>query len=147
MSEKTVLVPVDDGPLSNDALEHAIERNPDAEIVAFHAVDPAETSHLVAPGAGVPSEAYWSEVTEEAENRAKEILADARDLAESHDRDIRTEMGHGQPVQSVVERADSVDADEIVIGSHGREGLSRILLGSVAEGVIRRAPCPVTVVR
>jgi len=147
MSEKTVLVPVDDGPLSNDALEYALDRNPDAEIVAFHAVDPAEASQFIAPGAGVPSEAYWSEIAEEAENRAEDILADAREVAESRGREIRTETGHGQPVRSVVEHAESLDADEIVIGSHGREGISRVLLGSVAEGVVRRAPCPVTVVR
>ncbi len=147
MAEKTVLVPVDDGPLSNDALEHALERNPDAEIVAVHAVDPADAGRFVAPGAGVPSEPYWNEMVEAAEERAETVLDDARELAAAHDREIRTELDHSQPVRAVVERAESEDADEIVVGSHGRTGVSRVLLGSVAEGVVRRAPCPVTVVR
>jgi universal stress protein A len=53
----------------------------------------------------------------------------------------------GEPTLEIVKAAKEWPADLIVIGSHGRSGFSRILLGSVAEAVIREAPCPVLVVR
>jgi len=53
----------------------------------------------------------------------------------------------GEPVESVAEAAGDWRADLVVIGSHGRDGVDRFLLGSVAEGVARHAPCPVLVVR
>jgi nucleotide-binding universal stress UspA family protein len=53
----------------------------------------------------------------------------------------------GEPIELIVGAARDWPADLIVIGSHGRGGLGRVLLGSVAEGVTRRAPCPVLVVR
>lgn len=53
----------------------------------------------------------------------------------------------GDPATRIREKAAEWPADMIVTGSHGRRGLSRIMLGSVAEAVVRRAPCPVLVVR
>jgi nucleotide-binding universal stress UspA family protein len=49
----------------------------------------------------------------------------------------------GHPAGTIVQFADSQDVDLIVMGTHGRGGLSRLLMGSVAEAVVRRAPCPV----
>ena len=51
------------------------------------------------------------------------------------------------PTQAIVQLASDLEADLVVVGTHGRTGLARFLLGSVAEGVVRRAPCPVLVVR
>ena len=53
----------------------------------------------------------------------------------------------GDPVESIVETARDWPAELVVIGSHGRGGLGRVVLGSVAEGVARHAPCPVLIVR
>ncbi len=53
----------------------------------------------------------------------------------------------GHPVETIVEEAGRWEADIVVVGTQGRRGLSRLLLGSVAEGVLRRAGCPVLVVR
>ena len=53
----------------------------------------------------------------------------------------------GDPAPSIAGAARDWAADLVVIGSHGREGVDRVLLGSVAEGVARRAPCPVLIVR
>jgi nucleotide-binding universal stress UspA family protein len=55
----------------------------------------------------------------------------------------RIEVIEGQPVEAIVARARQLRADLIVMGTHQRRGLSRLLMGSVAEGVVRRAPCPV----
>jgi universal stress protein A len=53
----------------------------------------------------------------------------------------------GNPVREIIAFAEREHMDLIVMGSHGRTGLSRLLMGSVAEGVARRAPCPVLIVR
>jgi nucleotide-binding universal stress UspA family protein len=53
----------------------------------------------------------------------------------------------GLPFQTIIEAARAADVDLIVMGTHGRTGFSHLLLGSVAERVVRHAPCPVLVVR
>lgn len=59
---------------------------------------------------------------------------------------FRIAIVEGNPVEAILERAAQDQADVIVVGTHGRTGLRRLLIGSVAEGVLRRAPCPVVVV-
>ena len=56
-------------------------------------------------------------------------------------------IAHGVPFQSIIETARTAHVDLIIMGTHGRTGLSPILLGSVAECVVQHAPCPVLVVR
>jgi universal stress protein A len=53
----------------------------------------------------------------------------------------------GEPAREVVQFAEREHVDLIVLGTHGRTGLARVLMGSVAENVVRRAPCPVLVVK
>jgi nucleotide-binding universal stress UspA family protein len=53
----------------------------------------------------------------------------------------------GGPIREIVDFAERENVDLIVMGSHGRTGISRLLMGSVAEGVARRAPCPVMIVK
>jgi len=59
----------------------------------------------------------------------------------------KTEMRFGHPVETIVAAAEKMNADVIVIGTHGHTGVKRALLGSVAERVARHASCPVLVVR
>lgn len=61
--------------------------------------------------------------------------------------EIQTEIKTGEAARTIVEYIDDNSIDHIVIGSHGRKGVSRVLLGSVAEKVARRSPTPVTIVR
>jgi len=58
-----------------------------------------------------------------------------------------THLRLGDPTRAIVQLASDIEADLIVVGTHGRSGLARLLMGSVAEGVVRLAPCPVLVVR
>ena len=53
----------------------------------------------------------------------------------------------GDPATAIVETAEKEDADMIVLGTHGRTGLTRLLMGSVAEAVVRRANCPVLTIK
>jgi nucleotide-binding universal stress UspA family protein len=55
-------------------------------------------------------------------------------------------LSEGEPVDAILGRASGDDVDMIVMGTHGRTGLSRLFVGSVAEGVLRRASRPVVVV-
>jgi nucleotide-binding universal stress UspA family protein len=58
-----------------------------------------------------------------------------------------THLRHSEPAHALAQLAADVEADLILVGTHGRRGLARFLLGSVAESVVRLAPCPVLVVR
>jgi nucleotide-binding universal stress UspA family protein len=60
---------------------------------------------------------------------------------------VGTTLRAGDVVDTILDTATRLDADLLVMGTHGRTGLERFVLGSVAEQVLRRAPCPVTVVR
>jgi nucleotide-binding universal stress UspA family protein len=84
---------------------------------------------------------------DEAEAQARERLEAAVDRAETAGVDLDTDLVYGSPARAIVRYADDHDVDQIVVGCHGRDGVSRILLGSVAETVVRRSSVPVTVVR
>lgn len=131
--------------MSGRALEYAVEEHPDATLYLLHVTDFGAGGYTGTPGE--PAEVSSEEWYEVAEEQAETILETARQRAEELDQGVTvvTEMEVGEPARFIVESAEEVD--HIVIGSHGREGLSRVLLGSVAETVVRRSPVPVTVVR
>ena len=65
----------------------------------------------------------------------------------SGDIDVRYVLAEGDPASELVRLASETPCDLIIVGSHGRTGLGRLLLGSVAEVVVRRAPCPVLTIK
>ncbi|WP_254766679.1 universal stress protein [Salinilacihabitans rarus] len=135
-----VLVPMDGSQAAERAFEYAMELYPDADITVLHVVDSSAASEKT----GL---AYDEAVQRGLEERADEVFERARDLAAEagFDGAVRTETGIGSPARSIVDNAE--DADAVVMGSQGRTGAARVLLGSVAETVVREAPIPVTVVR
>ncbi|WP_058366364.1 universal stress protein [Haloparvum sedimenti] len=137
---KRILVPVDGSDKSAAALSFAAEEWPDAELTLLHVINPAEAASTV-EGTFPGAVEQWYETARE---RGERIVANA---AESVDREVETRVEVGRPAHTIVEVADDIDAHGIVIGSHGRKGVSRVLLGSVAESVMRNADRPVTVVR
>ncbi|WP_265109963.1 universal stress protein [Halosolutus halophilus] len=136
-----VLVPVDDSDPARAALEHAITTFPDAEITVLHVINPSISAY----DGDVPYN--FQRAVEAEEEEAERLFDAAREFGEEHDASIATETIVGAPARGIVEFADDADVDGIVLGSHGRSGISRVLLGSVAEQVVRRASVPVTVVR
>ncbi|WP_254841172.1 universal stress protein [Natronomonas marina] len=137
-----VLVPYDGSDLSEKAVEHAIERYDDAEIVLLYVLDFVGAGYDAPPEASLPG--YWADWYEDAESSGREMLEAVR---QRYDANVETETVLGRPARAIVEYAEDNDVDAVVMGSHGREGVSRVLLGSVAETVVRRSPIPVTVVR
>ena len=144
-----VLVPIDGSRPARAALDHVIEQFPDAELTLLYVVDPMAdySRHLAFPGYTAEDE-YSSE-----REKGEAVLEAARENAESAREDssgdtrIQTAIEVGSPGRTIVEYADAHDVDGIVLGSHGREGAARVLLGSVAEEVVRRSGVPVTIVR
>ncbi|ADD07191.1 UspA domain protein (plasmid) [Natrialba magadii ATCC 43099] len=141
MSEQ-ILLPYDGSTPSEKALEYALETFPDADLTALYVV-PAPRGYW---GAFEEAEDRIPNA-EKAKERGHELLDDAEAMAADQDRDLETELIVGEPEHVIVGQASDGEYDTIVIGSHGREGVSRVLLGSVAEKVVRRSPTPVVVVR
>lgn len=141
----TVLVPVDASERSTHALEYALEVHPDATITALHIVDPRNFYPATSIEGGIT--AGYDQMRTNYERQAQKILDDARETAAARGGEIETDWISGEVPRSIVKYVSEHDIDQIVMGSHGRSGASRILLGSVAETVTRRSPVPVTIVR
>ncbi|WP_254862977.1 universal stress protein [Halovivax gelatinilyticus] len=139
-----VLVALDDSRPAWDALEHAIEYPNVDRLTIAHCLDPSEVLYWSGQGGYADVDGY-----ERAHADGESLVSDARGHVEaaSPDLTVETMVELGRPARTIVDIVGEVDADHVVIGSHGRSGVSRVLLGSVAEAVVRRAPCPVTVVR
>jgi nucleotide-binding universal stress UspA family protein len=150
-----LLVPLDGSDPSWEALDHVVETEPDATVTVLHVIDPARASYGASVGIPTSSE-EWYHAEEEA---AEEMFEEARERIADTDIELHEETVVGQPSRVIVDYVESEDKegeeaasarsviDAIVIGSHGRQGVARVLLGSVAEVVVRRSPVPVTVVR
>ena len=142
---KEILVAVDGSSQSDEALEYALAEFPDADVTVLTIVDPVATTDTGSPGLST-TEASLDRSEQEHEH-AERVLERASETAAERGRTVETVQRAGKPARAIVDYAEEHDVDHVVVGSHGRTGVSRILLGSVAETVVRRAPCKVTVVR
>lgn len=137
-SKKSVVVPVD---LSEESFE--------AVDVGLEFVDQPSQLHVVHVLRDVTAaefEHLWDEVDQDRwHSKAKEKIENR--LAADKYKGIKVEVVFGSPGECIAECARRVGAELIVMPSHGRRGLSRWLLGSVAERVLRLAPCPVLVLK
>ena len=139
---KRILVPIDFSDCSKKALQYALPlaKEHQAAVTLLYVVPPAY-------GAGEYGGMDYAQLeTSMSEGGSKELLKLAMDEVRgqvSADTLVRV----GSPALNIVEVARTLPADLIVISTHGRTGLKHVLLGSVAEHVVQRAPCPVFVVR
>jgi nucleotide-binding universal stress UspA family protein len=134
-----VLVATDGSPASEAAVAFVADEWPAATVVLLHVVDPSGVGY---EAVGTPAETWY----ERERERATELLERADDPL-SEGATVERVVEVGRPAATIVEVAKREDADHVVVGSHGRAGMSRVLLGSVAEAVVRRSPVPVTVAR
>ena len=128
-----LLVPMDDSEPARAALEHALSVFPDDEITVLHAVD-----ELAAGYSGLS--------VDEALGEEPDFFDDVRELTGGRDATVDLQVVGGAAADSILEYAAEHDVDQVVIGSEGRSGVSRVLLGSIAEEVARRSTVPVTIV-
>lgn len=141
--DEHVLVGYDESTQAKAALRHALEKYPDAQITVIHVNDPREWMTDTDEFDGFYSEEMYERVQESAEK----TLEQAEEFASEFDHEVETTTAMGRPAAEVVQFAEENDVDHIIVGSHGRRGISRFLLGSVAEKIVRRSPVPVTVIR
>jgi nucleotide-binding universal stress UspA family protein len=138
-----VLVPIDGSEQAERACTFVVEEFPGTTMVLLHVIDPAEAGFSAQSSLPSFSEEWYEQEQEKAERQFDEIEA----AVETGDVTVERAVEVGTPTNAIVDYADENDVDLIVMGSHGRDGVTRILLGSVAETVVRRAPVPVTVTR
>ena len=135
-----ILVPMDGSEMSEHALEFALGAFPDAEITVLHVV--GEPTFLLGEATRL---ALADDLEGAAKEQATEVFARAQELANEHERHLSTDYALGHPARAIVAHAE--DYDLVVIGSHGRDLRSHLLLGDIAQKVSRRSPVPVTIVR
>lgn len=135
-----ILVPIDGSAQATKALEYTDDKFPDGNIVLLHVIDPIDAGYSAESVLPSYSEGWYESQKESAER----LFENARDQL---DREVETTTEVGRPSRVIVEYIEEHDIDHVVMGSHGRSGVARVLLGSVAENVVRRSPVPVTVVR
>jgi nucleotide-binding universal stress UspA family protein len=141
-----ILVPVDFSSTSDSAIDHA-------QALAARFEAPIELLHVVedpvASGAWEPDSAYLTipELIDGCIEDAARRLEILKSQLSAQGATVETRVVTGAPARAIVATAQSDGCDVIVMGTHGRTGLSHMLLGSVAERVIRTAVCPVLTVR
>jgi nucleotide-binding universal stress UspA family protein len=130
----TVLHPTDFSENSEFAFRVAcaLARDHNARLILLHVIPPPM---VIYAGGPVPPETWPS--TEEAQEKLRQLESRAHKVR------AESQVLEGDPVDMILRAAEETDSDVIVMGTHGRTGLGRLLLGSVAESVIRKAPCPV----
>jgi nucleotide-binding universal stress UspA family protein len=143
---KKILVPLDGSEVAKSVLPVVEEfaKTMGASLVLYHSVAPLSAY----PGFESAGAAALGEAVEEMQRQAREILARASEEVKSRGVEATTVVSLGTAVDGVLSAADELDVDLIAIATHGRSGLGRAVLGSVADGVIRRsADVPCLVVR
>ncbi len=138
MKHDNVLVPVDFSEQSINAIAEAIELAGDAKkIHLLHVLPPLES---ISPGV------VWGDVSDAT--REKSVREYSKTFLKEHGFEGATfEIRLGQPGPEIARLAREINADVVVVSSHGYHGVKRLLLGSVAEAVIRHVDCPVLVLR
>jgi nucleotide-binding universal stress UspA family protein len=151
---KIIVVGVDYSETSELALAHALEiacTGPRAEVhvvhvaSTFHPIVGVEHTPETMPPVPKPDETL-RELGDHVDRRL-ELFVNQREASSPLPERVVLHVRYDAPAQEIAELARDFDAHLVIVGTHGRRGLSRMLLGSVAEGVVRLSPCPVLVVR
>ena len=138
-----ILAPTDFSEHSELALETAMELAPaGGTVVLCHVVDDAPLTYGYI-GVAVPTQDMLARLAQGAEKDLREF----KPKTSKPDVLLERRVVHGNPYLEIVRLAEEESVDLIVLGTHGRSGLKHFLIGSVAEKVLRKAPCPVLVVR
>ncbi|MGC8639645.1 MAG: universal stress protein [Isosphaeraceae bacterium] len=142
---KRILAPTDFSSHSERAVRFAcsLAERFGAELHLVHVLSetiPAGPDPLLMPV--MPPQFY-----EESESRARETLKHLLQPTWGKPTAVATAIRWGSPVEAVVDYCKECAIDLLVIATHGRTGLSHVLLGSVAERIVREAPCPVLTIR
>jgi len=145
LSINKILVPTDFSEFSQDAAQYAIElaKRFDAEVTLLYVLQDA-VALFPEPGVAFPAPGNYLQELQESSQQSLERL---KSQYTEEGVNVNTELRNGPPFVEILRCAREGNYDMIVIGTHGRSGLAHVLLGSVAEKVVRKAECPVLTVR
>jgi nucleotide-binding universal stress UspA family protein len=142
-----ILVPIDFSPSSQAALEYAafLAGEVGAALEVLHVW---ESGGYVGPDAlaampGISRPPGWEQTRAGVRREVERFV----ERAHAHPAVVGVRVEAGTPVEAILAAVKAAGADLVIMGTHGRTGLSRLLLGSVAEEVLRRASCPVLTIR
>lgn len=141
-----ILVALDESPMAYAAVEQALNLAQDLKsqvtIMSVIAIDPfvGVDFYKVAPAI--------TDYFMQAEKNAKERLEDVKQSFIRDGINVQTKLIHGiSPSQGIIQVADEAGADLIIMGSHGRTGIQKVMLGSVAQNVLTQSPIPVLIIK
>jgi universal stress protein A len=144
MNIQRILAPTDFSELSKQGLTRALElaETFDAELLLLHVVDPPPY-----PVEGIVPSHLGAGLLDDLERQASADLAQMLPEARSSKVGVARRVVAGVPYRKIVEVAEEEKSDLIVMTTHGRTGLGHLVMGSVAEKIVRTAPCPVLTIR
>src|SRR5579863_945707 len=138
-----ILCPTDFSEFSEKAIDYALSltRHYEAALVLEHVVEPLTSGYA---NYAMPDSVYqlYGELREHSETQLRELVK-----ARGADLHVQVVVHVGTPIDSILSIAERKAVDLIVMGTHGRRGLDRLMTGSVTERVLRKAHCPVLAVR
>jgi len=142
MLYRKILIPTDNSKVSIEAARHGLEiaKLMKSKVYVIYVVD-------IMPFVGLPTEGFWETMKEILEEEGKEAFKKIENMAEKIGVDITTEILEGSPAKEIVEYAEKKGIDLIVMGTSGKSGIDKLLLGSVAEKVSKKTHCPVLLVK
>ncbi|WP_232686080.1 universal stress protein [Halobacterium zhouii] len=137
-----ILVPTDGSAATRHAVEHAVDLAAEhgATIHALYVVNSASFASL-------PVESSWENVASLLDEEGAAALDDVEELTSERGVPVERALIEGNPSREIVRYAEDEDCDLVVMGTHGRGGIDRLLLGSVTEKVVRSSTVPVLTVR
>jgi nucleotide-binding universal stress UspA family protein len=146
MKIRSILLPTDFSECGNFALSYgsSLARMFEASLICIHVIEPMVPT---VGYSGMTEPLPMADISDQLEDSAERELPKIAERKECAGLQIEQLIVHGEAASEIVRVANERKVDLIVVSSHGRTGLGRILFGSTAEAVVRHASCPVLVVK
>lgn len=146
---KTILVPLDFSEHSAHALQYAVDvaKTVGATVAVAHVGPPVPPIYSPLPEATAAQAGIWQDMLSQRETVLRKEMGGAVQPFVGSGVTFTQYWREGEPASAIADAAREADADLVVMGSHGRTGITRALMGSVAERTARLCPCPVLIVR
>lgn len=141
---KNILIPIDFSDYSKNALRYAVQfaKNFQAKMYLIYVVEP-----MIYPADFSMGQVAIPSMDADLQNRAEEELKNLANNFVDSSLELETLIKTGKPFVEINETAKEIDADLIIMATHGHTGVEHLLFGSTAEKVVRKAPCPVLTLR
>jgi nucleotide-binding universal stress UspA family protein len=140
---KTILAPIDFSDATQPVIDGAVElaRAMDGKVVLLHIVQPP----IMSSDYGLALDSF-QDALRISEEHAGRRLAEIHERARTSYPNVQVERGSGAAIREILAAAERLNADYVVMGSHGHTALYDLIVGSTTHGVLRKARCPVMIV-